>query len=1248
MVFCVGVEKYQHEEQYDKLKSVGEDAFAVWNALKAVTDFDDKRSVLRIADRDPTGALLPEDPVQRPSTIGRNQLIDDLEKFLVQATNENDLVVIYLGGHGALKKQAEDLGVSFLPSDFKETPGGWRRNIPVSTLLTKIDETLSARPTIETVFLGNYCHAGAVGQMGDGDFSQDRFASSSKKDASAVSGDVRIAYIPACAGSKSTYERSQTGGRSEYVYYLDKALRGAAGDSLGTITASGVLSYIRKELADEGRGPVELPGFYGEIKIGKTLKQEARMRRLLGNGALSVCLDQPAKHQEYLAPLAEHYFARCAEIQSSTKFSNLFSQLQCRLTLAEVRTDMDKRSGAADLIDDLVAESGRLLGGQAGSPLVKQVAQMNNAMASATNSSFYGFIAMAESSAGFHITPSQNVRSWERALRARPGCLSVDLCSPEKPSADSSYTKIDWRNLDELELPQDTPAGTTPALCFVYSGSCGLISDGTEDSGARERNRIEYPVDPAELWTLARSWPGPFILVWDAPFGGYLKNVPPDLVDRVSLLLTAGQTNGMTFGSPFSDRLVGSTKIMVDFVSNGLYTGWSDAAYKQHLLEYPQSIADDVTWVAGRPEWIGRKFPAFWGEGNSLLAHLDAIRRRATPLHWWADSLAVGNSAEVEEDWIPDRLHRALLGPPSSSRERESELQSLSEEAADEVPEIHMRLGVEAESAMKSQEASDYFEQYVNLVHQRLDETSEPHPDTLVRDTQAKARQLLRSSTELLSGKRSYEYLDRPDRIHLVTVGAEDYQSPLIGDLSGTLADLDLWFESITETFAPVTVTRYFDHENRSSDRIRELLQEALHNAQRDDLVMFVFNGRGLQYGENRFLITEETDPGSVIDAKLHEARMQKPLVISTLEASDGGFSLSVNELARMFKDSGNYCVGIFDCQFTMPTSAEKWPLNKHLFSTYSGLFSRDVPAESEERRPDSLGTVVLDQGESDTNPIFVWWSGPLTNGVVSTTATSIFGRSLVSSILESKSSSYDEWLGNAYGKIPEREKVGHFVLQGPAQRPVMSVGKGLDRLRLLQSQYPRKRRNLDLAIHVAEEGVKGLLSKPLDHLTLGALYSCRADMKTKSYGDSSESIAADYNRAEQQFAQLEQDLRLLKKQGLRDLYIHWFSQTLVNAGKADEALHRMKAWLRETKGSILNPSTRVILEDVVLASISEDRNSKVREVIDAVNSVSRDSEPGKAVTQRLEAMLFDPSIEQSPDHIKIVPEAEYLLVEEE
>src|SRR5262249_31070198 len=100
--------------------------------------------------------------------------------------------------------------------------------------------------------------------------------------------------------------------------------------------------------------------------------------------------------------------------------------------------------------------------------------------------------------------------------------------------------------------------------------------------------------------------------------------------------------------------------------------------------------------------------------------------------------------------------------------------------------------------------------------------------------------------------------------------------------------------------------------------------------------------------------------------------------------------------------------------------------------------------------------------------------------------APSPFSRALLRALRDSKSTSYADWVRRAGEMLPE-DMPGRFVLQGPAERPLLTPSVRDDTLRLLLSDYHRRRHNLELAIRVLTDNI-AVLQSPLDDLTRGVL----------------------------------------------------------------------------------------------------------------------------------------------------------------
>lgn len=242
IVFCAAVEKYDRGD-LNKIEYVGEDAYAVWNKLKAVTNFDPIRSKLLIADRDEKGPLPPAGDPSRLTHLPYDLLWNELQEFLWKA-RPNDLVVLYFGGHGVLKKDTPSAGVFFLPTNFKEHNGTLQKALRMGDVLSQLHvEFAGAKKSVRTVVFANMCHAGAApgtAAVADDDVGVTVVPQEVKA--------IRLAYLPACPPSKESVEDPDLGG-SVYANRLLAALGGAATDpDTGVVTSGRVLDYLREHI----------------------------------------------------------------------------------------------------------------------------------------------------------------------------------------------------------------------------------------------------------------------------------------------------------------------------------------------------------------------------------------------------------------------------------------------------------------------------------------------------------------------------------------------------------------------------------------------------------------------------------------------------------------------------------------------------------------------------------------------------------------------------------------------------------------------------------------------------------------------------------------------------------------------------------------------------------------------------------------------------------------------------------------
>ena len=296
VAFVIGVERYA-QPNLNGLRYVGEDAFRLWNALKAISTFDEARSRIFVADRERKGSLPAAEAFKEELT--RDFITTELERFL-DRTRRGDTVVIYFGGHGKVRYQR--FGVSFLPSNFSDA----NETFVNAILMRRVIEDAEARTAgkqVSVVVLANMCHAGAAGVYDpDQRPSKEQMSEAAEIDAS---GTKRFAYIPA-AGAETTYERDDLGG-SRFLRHLDVALKGAGADDHGRVTSELLLRTLQQAIPEIPR----IGAFDGSIVIGRTGRQQAAYRRAAGIALLAAALDEG--NQRQLLTLAAKQFERAAD-----------------------------------------------------------------------------------------------------------------------------------------------------------------------------------------------------------------------------------------------------------------------------------------------------------------------------------------------------------------------------------------------------------------------------------------------------------------------------------------------------------------------------------------------------------------------------------------------------------------------------------------------------------------------------------------------------------------------------------------------------------------------------------------------------------------------------------------------------------------------------------------------------------------------------------------------------------------------
>ena len=319
VAFVVGVEKYT-ERHLDQLKFVAEDAKTVWEALKNLTGFDESRSKALIGDaRTFDGA-----PAAVTQGVARDTILNEFEEFLAKV-QDRELVVIYMGGHGAVRRGTKE--VSFLPSDFVSRT--FTRNIFMSDIMRGVSSRLADKVDVRVVVFANMCHAAALPAGHQGDEQRLSLEEFKRLSEQYTMGVARRAYIPAAQPDEPAYE-SDALKASVYARHLLDALTGAAAEGNANITTGSVLQYLQAHISP---APPELDGFDRTIVLGHTRTEEASYRYWLGIGLLAASLDRG--DDPHLLRLAVRQFERSAALATTGRGRSLLAAAQARVLLGD-------------------------------------------------------------------------------------------------------------------------------------------------------------------------------------------------------------------------------------------------------------------------------------------------------------------------------------------------------------------------------------------------------------------------------------------------------------------------------------------------------------------------------------------------------------------------------------------------------------------------------------------------------------------------------------------------------------------------------------------------------------------------------------------------------------------------------------------------------------------------------------------------------------------------------------------------
>lgn len=1076
VAFVVGLESYKDPE-LNKLKYPAQDARDVFEQLQEISSFQKSRSRLLLAERSPRPDQGPPDPNIRSKQYWTAQEIRNEFRDFLDQLKDGELVVIYVGGHGFA---ARDQSLMLTASDFD--PVRSRNDIPYSDLIGDLRRQIEGNQLamVRVAMFLNVCGAGNAGAM---NVTPDLVDAGRKLNQEFGYGKFKYSLFPATARLQNAFE-DEGRRRSVFAYYLIEGLRGAAADRItGAITAGPLFDYIEKGLnkfqSERHQPPITLPRTIDkDMVIGLTQRQRGRANYIVGMSLLAASREifppteaEPdrearATQSTLLADLAIDQFTQALRRNPELKARARLRRSQARLL-----------SGSSSQSEDVAADLQSLQ--EAGSPLltIGELAQVEalGGKGRPQTSSPPTLRALRDGlKAGepFHTLlmtdstdrRSSKLESWEAYLSGFPGRRTTAKFMLEI-SAASEEANLPPKLLEALQsVPEDE---RKTRLMVVYSGpSIQPSSARSALLGVKPSMRL-LPFGRAEIEQIAKTWGGPITVILDAPFGGVVLDDPPLQVENVSLFLAAREPNGMTFTG--QSRQQSTTELLIAALQEGVedYAGFQSARTKwQELIG-----SSGQQWVVGTPGW----FPV-WGPDRSR----GAAQAQLEPLIRW--SYLVGRGCQLEELAGCDAAVNKLKLDPMQALQRVS-----SEDLLGRGPEV----------------SGQYYR-----VSDDLEKLASAAPGAPVGDDPlgtSDTRSELRNAAEGVRMRADGASSKSARTVHIITMGVEDYKSPLIADLPGTSEDLRAYRQTLTDILTlPGTVveTSPISVAATARDILDALSSVAKRMEERpQDLAVFVFSGRGIEINGRRYLASASLD---VV-----------PSMSTGLRNSQSDIVWNVNELVDLWQISqlmrDRWFVGIYDAQFTAPTRERRSDqiLDKHVDSVRprdaTGASVASEAAIAAGRR-----SGLMPRGDMPSKQVHIWLDGRVTAQMTAPhacaqqqeTTVSPIATAIVSTLHTKRPGTYRDWMKQLekHECLREPEILG-VRFQGEVDLPVFASGNGAQLVEYFHSNDARRELNLKAAMAVTAAArtrypsVRNSLSDAALFVTLLELYRKHDDV---------------------------------------------------------------------------------------------------------------------------------------------------------
>jgi hypothetical protein len=559
-------------------------------------------------------------------------------------------------------------------------------------------------------------------------------------------------------------------------------------------------------------------------------------------------------------------------------------------------------------------------------------------------------------------------------------------------------------------------------------------------SGAITSDRL-FPFGRAEIEQIAQVWSGPVTVVVDTPFGGTLLQDKPVEAADISLFLAAREPNGMTFGGGARTTQEGP-RSTTDVLTAAFEQGADDPAESPVVvaerIRWQRLLgANEEKWVVGTPAWLPR-----WSKGPARSTVLEQLE----PLDRWGHLVAQGCGHDALKDCERDVRNRVENSDP-------------------------MRLLKAVASADLSGNAAEVLQLYRNVDESLMRLAGAPASSSFGA---GEASAALSRAADIVRARAQGAASKDGRRVHIISFGVEDYRSPLIADLPGTLGDLRAYEEALVNALAPMA-TQVVRNPNKVAESAKVVL-DALASVRREieerpqDLVILIFSGRGIELNGRRYLATAAADTD--LSARAGPAK-QTGIVWSTTELID------LWQIADIMR--GRWFIGLYDTQFTQPVQQGRHDqlLDKHLDSVRPR--DQSEVGGGQRRKPDSnslIGTVR--RGAIPTRQVHIWVDGQLTPSVAvphpcltggePPKTVSPLASAIVSSIRAGHPGTYRNWMNTLGQHDCVRPDRSGFVLsvQGDLDIPGFASGEGAEFVEYFRGGDARRDVNLRAAVGVA------------------------------------------------------------------------------------------------------------------------------------------------------------------------------------